>query len=470
LSASTADDRKRSYGRGAAVAAVGIGLTGLVTQAYFSLASHALSKDDYGGISLLWTSIFLVCSILYRPVEQLLGRTIADRDARGIVGREHLRVAATIQLALALLFAVVALALRGPLEDDLFDGSTTLYWLLIAAVLAYAASYFARGFLAGNRWLGLYGALVFLESVARCTFALLAVLGVATGQGFVALGMAVAPAVSLIVVPWALGRHLRSTGCERSRATSPVPSGRHADDGEGRNRTGDPRTAEAADVAGLQEPPAEAEFTLAHGAGFAIAVLVIMVCEQAFLNAGPLLVKSTADAGGAALAGFAFNVVLIARAPLQLFQAIQTAILPHLTELSASAAVADFRRSVAVTVRAIAAFGALVTLALLAVGPFAMHVLFGDKGFDYKRFGLVAMGAGMGLYLVGATLNQAALARGRARDAAACWVGSAAAYVVFLLVPIIDDRIARLEVAYLFGAVVLSASLYWLYRRSVAEA
>ena len=61
-----------------------------------------------------------------------------------------------------------------------------------------------------------------------------------------------------------------------------------------------------------------------------------MLCEQTFLNAGPLLVKATEDNGGAALAGFTFNVLLIARAPLQLFQAIQTSILPHLTRLRAS--------------------------------------------------------------------------------------------------------------------------------------
>jgi hypothetical protein len=97
-----------------------------------------------------------------------------------------------------------------------------------------------------------------------------------------------------------------------------------------------------------------------------------------------------------------------------------------------------------------------------------MHVLFGDKGFDYERLGLVAMGAGMGLYLVAATLNQAALARGRAAQAAACWIASATAYVVFLLLPLFDDKVVQLEVAYLFGALVLSAALHWLYRRSLA--
>ena len=147
---STATTRS-SYARGARVAGVGIVATALVTQAYFSLASHQLSRHDYGGISLLWSAIFLVCSILYRPVEQMLSRSIADRDARGIRGHEHLRVAATIQLALAAAFLVAVFALRGPLEDDLFGGSSALYRVLVIAVPAYAASYFARGFLAGSR-------------------------------------------------------------------------------------------------------------------------------------------------------------------------------------------------------------------------------------------------------------------------------------------------------------------------------
>jgi O-antigen/teichoic acid export membrane protein len=435
-----------SYARGARLAAIGIGATALVTQAYFSLASYELSKDDYGGISLLWTSIFLVCSILYRPVEQLLSRTIADRDARGVGGNEHLRVAATIQLALGVAYVVAALIFRGPIEDGLFNGHHALYWVLLIAVPAYAASYFARGFLAGNKRLGLYGALVFLESVSRCTFAVLAVVGVSTSQSFIAAGMAAAPIVSLSVVPWALRRHVR--------ARSDVS----------------PRAAEAADVAALDEPPAEAEFTLAHGTGFAAAVLLIMVAEQTFLNAGPLIVKGAADSGGTALAGFAFNVVLIARAPLQLFQAIQTAILPHLTEMSVTEDTRAFRQSVAVTIRAIVAFAAAVALGLLLLGPFAMHLVFGDKGFDYGRFGLVAIGVGMGLYLCGATLNQAALAAGRATQACVCWVVAAAVYVVFLLVPGFDDRVLQLELGFLFGALVLCAELYWLYRRSLARA
>ena len=48
----------------------------------------------------------------------------------------------------------------------------------------------------------------------------------------------------------------------------------------------------------------EPEFTLAHGTGFAAAVLLVMLSEQTFINAGPLIVNATeGGAEGAALAG-----------------------------------------------------------------------------------------------------------------------------------------------------------------------
>jgi O-antigen/teichoic acid export membrane protein len=186
-----------SYGRGARILSVGIATTGLVTFAYFSLASHSLSPADYTGISLLWSVLFLIISVIYRPVEQLLAHTIAARRARGHEGHP-LRVPLTIQLASAAVFLAAALALRGPIEEDLFDGSAELYWVLVVAGLAYAASYFARGWLAGHQRFGLYGGLVLLEAISRVLFALAVAVGIASGQGTVALGIAAAPLASLL--------------------------------------------------------------------------------------------------------------------------------------------------------------------------------------------------------------------------------------------------------------------------------
>ncbi len=427
MSAST----EGSYGRGAAILSVGIGVTGLITFAYFALASHALPEAQYGRITLLWSAVFITVSVLYRPVEQLLSRTIADRDARGVTGSEHLRVAGTIQLALGVLFVAVALALRGPIEDDLFDGSVALYRIMIVAVLAYAVSYFARGFLAGHHRFALYGGLVLMEASSRCLFALAVAIGIAEGQTAVALGIAAAPIVSLAVVPLALGRRLR----------------------------GEPPVEEAA------EPPDGTEFTLAHGSGFAAAVLLIMLSEQTFLNAGPLLVQASEGSHGAALAGFVFNVLLIARAPLQLFQAVQTSILPHLTRLRAGGETDPFRRSVNLTLIAIAGFAGCVALVMLAIGPWLMGVVFGGD-FDYERGGLVLVSIGMGLYLAAATLNQALLAHARAAQAASVWIACAIAFALFMLVVEFDDPVLQVELAFLGAAAALSSLLWLLYRRA----
>ena len=444
MSGSTASSDSGSYGRGAAILSVGIGLTGLITFSYFSLASHALPEAEYGRITLLWSAMFITVSVLYRPVEQLLSRTIADHEARGIEGSQHLRVAATIQMGLALLFAVIALALRGPIEDGLFDGSSALYWILVAGVLTYAASYFARGYLAGHRRFGLYGGLVLMESTSRTLFALAVTVGILEGQSAVALGIVAAPLVSLAVVPPALARRLApAAGTPAGRAPDPAQL----------------------DAAARDEPSArEPEFTLARGSGFAAAVLLVMLCEQTFLNAGPLLVEATTDgAEGAVLAGVVFNVLLIARAALTLFQAVQTAILPHLTRLRAAGEEDPFRRSVSLTLLAIAGFAGAVALVMLAAGPTVMNLLFGGE-YDYGRGGLVLVALGMGLYLCAATLNQALLAHDLAGRASAVWAVTAAAFVLFLLLVELDDRLLQVELAFTGAAVCLSSALYALYR------
>jgi O-antigen/teichoic acid export membrane protein len=161
-------------------------------------------------------------------------------------------------------------------------------------------------------------------------------------------------------------------------------------------------------------------------------------------------------------------VLLIARAPLQLFQAIQTSILPHLTRLTTSGESDPFRRSVNVTLLAIVAFASCVALVMLVAGPTLMDLVFGGD-FDYDRGGLVLISIGMGLYLCAATLNQALLARGRATQACLCWVAAAAAFVLSLLVADFDDRVLQVEVSYVGGAVVLAGLLFILYRRHDEE-
>ena len=433
-----------AFASGARVLSIGIASTGLFTFAYLATASHVLSPADYAGVSLCWAIMFVILSVIYRPIEQLLSRTIADRQARG-VHAHILRVPALIQFSFALVFLAVALALRGEIENGIFGGSSALYWILVIGVLAYAASYFARGWLAGHKRFALYGGLVFLESTSRFLFALAVAVGIASGQGAVALGMAAAPFVSLCVVPFAFTR-------VRHQAPAGIPVADAAREG--------PAHAQLEEEAG--------DLSLRHGSGFAVAVVAIMLSEQTLMNAGVLIVALNSGGGAltSGLTGFVFNVLLIVRAPLQLFQAIQTSILPHLAGLEARESSEEFHRAIRVTILAIAAFAGAVAIGLLAIGPSVMTLFLGDKGFHYGRIGLAIVGIGMGLHLAAGTLNQALLARGRAHLAALGWLIAAALFVLFVATPTIPSQVTRVEVGYAGAAAVLCGLLYLAYRGS----
>lgn len=421
LARESSEDTRR-YGRDAGFLGGALGIFGVLTYLYFAVASHTLSEDAYGDLVVLWAGVFIIVATLYRPVEQLLTRSIAGHEAEGRSGGHEIRNAAIIQSLAALAFVALAVALREPLENDLLSGSETLYAILVAAVLAYAASFFARGVFAGSRRFKAYAVLLIAEAVCRFAIAVAVAAGLASGTSTIALGIAVGPLLSLVAV---------------------LPFLRRA-------RTGETGT-EA--VPGL---------TIAQGSGFAIAVLFIMGGEQILINGGPLFVRL--DEGTAA-AGFLFNVLMLVRAPLLVFQAVATSLLPHLTRLSSigdGESERAFDESVRVTLLAVAAFSGIVALIVLVAGPQLMQIAFGDN-FDYPRLELLAMCPIIALYLGSWTLNQAAIAQGRVRAAAGCWIAAAAVFVGVNLVPA-ADAVTRAEVAYGLASLTLVGLLALVHR------
>ena len=444
---SASSSSPRSYGSGARILSIGIASTGLLTLAYFSIASHVLGEESAKRIDVLWSVMFVIISVIYRPIEQLLSRTIAERRARGHA-QHSVRIPIAIQAGFALLFLAVTLALRHELVDHVFDHYTALYDVLVVGTLAYAASYFARGWLAGHEYFALFGGLVLIESLSRLCFALAVALGITHGQTAVVLGIAAAPFVSLVVVPAAFAR-----------------------------RSGEPRGApeiEELDAAlagpgteGVEQAVAADELSLRRGSSFAFSVSGVMLAEQTLLNAAVLTVDVTS--ADRALAGVVFNVLLIARAPLQLFQAIQTSLLPHLTGLEVTEGHEAFARAIRVTVLAIAAFAGAVALGLLAIGPPVMQHLFGQH-HDYNRFGLALIGLGMGMHLTSGALNQAILARNQARTAAVCWLVAAAVFVLWMLLGGVSEELLRTEIGYLGAASLLAVMLGTVYKRGARSA
>lgn len=410
-------------GRAVAMLSVGIAVSGAMSYLYFAIASHALSASDYGEVAVLWSALFISVFTLYRPIEQLVSRSVAEHEAHGASARPVIRLAALIQAAVAAGFVVVALLLRGPITDELFGGSEALYVVLVVSAPIYAVSFLARGYLAGSGRFGLYGAMLVLESGARLCAPLAVAVGLGGGQALIAFGLAAAPVVSLLVMPAVI--LARRPPSQQRPVTGPGPDAGVATTG-----------------------------TLAVG------LFAMMAGEQILLNLGPLAVRVGESA---AAAGVLFNALLIARVPQVVFGAFTTSLLPTLTRIRAEFGDGpEFARPIRAALRGVGAFTAAALVAVLAAGPDLMGVAFGDAE-RYGRADLAIVTVGMGAYLAALTLNQAAISRGQVRPAAAGWLLCASGFAVVALLPVFDD-VRRVEVAFSVAMALVSLSLARLYR------
>ena len=385
-----AEAEARSFGRSAGTLSAGVGLAGVLTYVFFALASHNLDATAYGEIVVLWSATFVTISVLHRPVEQFISRTVAERRARG----------EPIGPALARSRRRIQLRRRGRLRDrrprparaargrPVLRVSATLYWVYVGAVLAFAASFFARGYLAGEGRFGLLAGLLVCESFSRMRV-------LARGRG--------------------RDRRRARRGRARGRRRAAVLAHRRP------ARLRPPRVR-AARVGRRRAGGAAARLgARARRRRFAAAVLLVMLSEQTFLNAGPLLRPRRSS--GAAAAGLHLQRADARPRPAARLPGDRDQPPPppdpaalrrrrrrggRAFELSVSGHAAGDRR----------VHGAGRRRRSRSPGPALMQAAFSDR-FDYDRAGLLIVTAAMGLYLAATTLNQAALARGRRAPAAA---------------------------------------------------
>src|SRR5919206_3723683 len=182
---------RQGAGAGSAYIAVSFAASGVLTYAFQSLAAHALGVSGYGSLALLWSATFLTVQVLWIGGTQTLGRYIAEREARGQDWQPVMRSVKRWQVALLIVFVVVALLARPLLTRGLF-GDRWLTAAFIAAVAAYAPEYFRRGVFNGHHQSSRLGAQILAESSGRLLIA----------AGLLAAGTGVlGPAVAIVLAP-----------------------------------------------------------------------------------------------------------------------------------------------------------------------------------------------------------------------------------------------------------------------------
>lgn len=396
-------------------------ITGLASYAFLSVASHTLPAHQYDSISVLWALVFLLGPGLFIPVEQEVGRAVADRRARGLGWSPVVQLAGYLAAGFALALTVGAFAAQAPLRDRLFDGHWLVLIGLVLGIDGYATEHLLRGTLAGTGRFTAYGYVFAAESLIRLVLAVgLAIAGVHTA-GLFGLAVGVPPLLAVLLVARWQRRGLLAPGPEAHRPE------------------------------------------LSQNLGWLLGASLF---NFGLINCAPVAAKLLSHGHHGNAAGRVLDGLLIARIPLFLFQAVQAALLPNLASLAAEERMDEFRaslRNLALAVFAVAGLGALGCLVL---GPFVVGLLFPAK-LTLGRIDLTLLALGSGAIMLGICGAQAAIALGGHRDAAVGWVLGFVAFALACLLP--GDVVRRITVAFLIGTAVAAGVLCLLFFRRLVR-
>lgn len=383
---------------------VGVIISGITSYAFFKVGQVALGKEAFKPVMTLWFVAYTLVPGFFIPVEQELGRALADRRARGTGGLPVVRRVSSLAATLALVIIAVIVVSNGWLTTHMFEGNSVVTLALVGAVLTYAMAHVAKGISSGSGRFPSYGIVLGGDAairIAACT-ALWAA-GV-TNVGLYALTMAVSPLLAVSIV--AVRRDL------------------HTDDG-----------------------PAITLREVTPNLGW---LLVGSFMSAALVNAGPLGVDVLATSAEAAKVTAFGNGVILARIPLFMFQAIQAALLPRLARLVAEGNTAEFRHSFNRLMGVVAGLAVLGAVGTYVTGPKVLEVVYGG-GLNGRTLGLLAVSSG--LYMLAQSCAQAVIALHGHRHVAVGWLVSAATFVVVTAV-ISDDLYMRVELGLVFGCAV----------------
>ena len=333
--------------------------------------TRALGAHDFSPIALLWTSYFIVATVILVPLEQFVTRE-ASRGRR-VLRDDRWTIALVIGAAAALLGGFTYLT-----NDAFFAGERIFVVQAVAVTVGYGVMQVGKGLLAGHRRFAQYGATLIWEGVFR----LVAAVGFVTfSVSAPALGwaMVAAPMCVLLVRPFRYDRETVS-GVAPTRAS-----------------------------------------------GFLSSYVLGSAASQVLLGAAPIAVGALG--GNEALRSVVFTTFLLYRAPLTLIYNLQGRLLSLLVRMDSKS---NLRQGLLKLVGFGLALVGLAAVVGFVVGPAVVELLFGA---EFRPRAIVASLAAAGVIAGSVTqlMGQALVASGSTGQLAGAWVGGLGAGLVTLL-------------------------------------
>jgi O-antigen/teichoic acid export membrane protein len=371
------------------------GLIGALGAYLFQLfGGRSLGTEAFAPVSVLWTTFFIVATVLLVPVEQYVTREVAS-------GRKALPADLRPTAVMTLIGASIGVGFVAFTLDDLFGGDPWYLVQIFLVVVGFGLLMVAKGVLAGRRHFAGVGWVLIVETTGRLLAGIAAIIWVGTASS---LGWAIVigPFCVLLLRWW------RHDGGDPTRPATPA----------------------VGFLAGYAGGTASSQVLLA-GAPIAVAAL----------------------GGSAALISITFFTFTIFRAPLTLIFSLQGRILPFLVGLvgeESRTRLARIARLVFIGGLGLAVLGALVGW---LVGPEVMRLLLGEEFMPSQVVAMFAAGGVMAAAAAQIT-SQVLVAEGRTSRLAWAWlVGLIVGVGVMLVVSGPPDT----RVATGFGAGELAA-------------
>ncbi|MGA7756583.1 MAG: hypothetical protein WBL31_08395 [Ilumatobacteraceae bacterium] len=343
---------------------VGISLliAGFATYAFFKVGTVAVGgADAFAPIASMWFAVFALAPGFFLPLEQELGRALSHRRAIGEGGRPVVRKVVGLGGLLVAVVTLCILVLSPLIATSYFDGDWFMVVALIAAFAAYAPAHMARGVCSGSGRFREYAVIMGSDGIVRIVLCVaLAVVGV-TAVGAYGMAIAISP---LFAVAYVYQRQ-----------------GLRTDPG----------------------PPAELR-EVTPNLGW---LLIGSVCAATLLNAGPIAASLLAPAGSDELiTAFSYGV-LLSRIPLFLFQAVQAALLPRLSQQAARGEFGEFRSGLWRLMVVVLGVGLLGTIGAFVLGPWALRLVY-DVDLSGRTLAMLSLSSAV--YMLALATAQAVIA------------------------------------------------------------
>lgn len=385
---------------------IGSGLLvgGISIYVFFRLGQEALGQDGFKPIVSLWFVMFALVPGFFLPLEQEVSRSVAHRRALGDGVRPVVRKVAPVAAAITLLLVVAVALARTRLTNDLFEGSAVVTLALVIALVGYAPFHIARGICSGLGHFRIYSLMIALDGLFRVIACAVFLLAGLDRVGPYALMVAVVP---LVIAVGAFG-----SGRLRTSPGTPASWGE-----------------------------------LAPNLGW---LLLGTLCSGALINAGPLTVDLLGEGTAPEVVTRFGNAVLLARIPLFLFQAVNAAMLPRLTQLVTLGNATEFRAVLRRLFTLVGGVGVIGVVGAFIAGPWVLDLVY-DGGIDRRTITLLAFASAV--YMLAQACAQSVLSMSGHVFVAVGWVTSFASFVATAAWSS-NDLFLRVELALITSAVV----------------